>query len=61
MSRRALSKEEFMRRALADLDSENKLIPAIKQVAPKELKRKCIIKRKKNPFFESIERMVVYA
>ena len=61
MSRRALSKEEFMRRALADLDSENKLIPAIKEVAPKELKRKCIIKRKKNPLFESIERMVVYA
>ena len=61
MSRRALSKEEFMRRALADLDYENKLIPAIKEVAPKELKRKCIIKRKKNPFFESIERMVVYA
>ena len=62
MSRRVLSKEEFMRRALADLDAENKLVtlPVVQEV-PKKLKRKCTYRRKRYTDFDVIEKTVLYA
>ena len=59
MSRKVLSKEEFLRRALADLAAANKLVSSVVQEVPK--KPKCIVKRKKYPLYEMVERIIMYA
>lgn len=61
MSRRVLSKEEFMRRALADLDAENKLVAPVVQAIQKKPKRKCTYRRKRYTDFDVIEKTVLYA
>lgn len=61
MSRKVLSKEEFLRRALADLAAANKLVPSVVQEVPKKPKRKCIVKHKKYPLYEMVERIIMYA
>ncbi len=61
MSRKVLSKEEFLRRALADLAAANKLVSPVVQEVPKKPKRKCIVKRKKYPLYEMVERIIMYA
>ena len=61
MSRKVLSKEEFLRRALADLAAANKLVSPVVHEVPKKPKRKCIVKRKKYPLYEMVERIIMYA
>ena len=61
MSRRVLSKEEFMRRALADLDAENKLVAPVVQAIQKKPKRKCTYRRNRYTDFDVIEKTVLYA
>lgn len=59
MSRKVLSKEEFVRRVMADFEAKKKAIASVKQAAPK--KRKYTCKRKKYPYFEVIEKTILYA
>ena len=55
----ALSKDEFVRRVMADLPDAKKVKAAVATVT-KELKRKCIVKRYKRNGILYVERLVTY-
>ena len=61
MSRRALSKEEFVRRVMADFAAAKSVVAAPVRAEQKKPKRRCSYKRKKYPSFDVIERTVLYA
>ena len=59
MSRKVLSKDEFVRKVMADLPDAKKVKAAVATVT-KELKRKCSVKRYKRNGILCVERLVTY-
>lgn len=57
--KKALSKDEFVRRVMADLPDAKKVKAAV-ETATKKLKRKCAIKRYKRNGILCVERLVTY-
>lgn len=60
MSRKVLSKEEFVRRVMADFVSIKAVATAPVQAQPKQLKRKYSWKRTAYTDFEVVERTALY-
>ena len=57
--KKALSKDEFVRRVMADLPDAKKVKAAV-EIVTKELKRKCTVKRHKRNGILCVERLVTY-
>lgn len=61
MSRRVLSKEEFVRRVMADFAAAKSAAASVVQAKQKKSKRRCSYKRKRYTDFDVIEKTVLYA
>ena len=61
MSRVVLSKEEFVRRAMADFAAANSTVAPVMQAKQKKPKRRYSYKRKQYTGFDVIERTALYA
>lgn len=61
MSRRVLSKEEFVRRVMADFATAKKNAVPVVQVEQKKPKRRYSYKRKQYTDFAVVERTALYA
>lgn len=57
--KKVLSKDEFVRKVMADLPDAKKVKAAV-EIVTKELKRKCTIKRYKRNGILYVERLVTY-
>ena len=61
MSRKVLSKEEFVRRVMADFAAAKSVVATPVRAEHKKPKRRCSYRRKKYSDFDVIERTVLYA